>query len=499
MRVDSLEAKALRNLDGELRGYARSAERTLAGRAFCDSPVLEFVDMADLPACSRTCKLWNTEVYAKRQLSFRFETRPVPSSMRPVIWKKLLLGERQFCTIGTYRILRCRPSACDAAIKRDLHRTFPGTPYFDHRKGQQQLHTILRCVSHFLPDVGYCQGMNFVAGMLLLVWQDTYVAFQAFLSLLLTYGLKEVYAPSLQRVQLACLQFERLVDIFLPRVSARLRALRVPASLFCTQWFMTLFATSFGKEDVMLVWDRFLLREWTALYEVGLGMLHAKHDEILHAEYENVIRLLKAQAAAGAREVIDAGASFRLTARALAHPSEAAVLNRKAHARGPTMSGPTLIGRIFGRCMHDTVQVAEVVAAPANSRYGNTSAAARPTSEQKKESLSPLTYSSDGSTLATGGADGEMRCISSLTAQWALAARGDASPLSIFVRSRTEDGGLQAACWDQPGVSSEGTTETRHPKTHRGAGRVLRRGVKLRIGQLAARSNLWRRARRQSK
>lgn len=49
-------------------------------------------------------------------------------------------------------------------IKNDLHRTFPDLNYFMRDSaGAQSLENILTAVSCYDPQVGYVQGMNFIA------------------------------------------------------------------------------------------------------------------------------------------------------------------------------------------------------------------------------------------------------------------------------------------------------------------------------------------------
>merc|ERR1719188_2545062 len=56
-------------------------------------------------------------------------------------------------------------------IEIDIPRTFPDIPLFD-KEQQFSLLRILNGFANFDPVVGYCQGMNFLAGLLLLVAQN---------------------------------------------------------------------------------------------------------------------------------------------------------------------------------------------------------------------------------------------------------------------------------------------------------------------------------------
>lgn len=54
------------------------------------------------------------------------------------------------------------------SIKIDLPRTFPDNIFFENIK--LQLFNVLTAYAHHNRDVGYCQGLNYIAGN---VWIDT--------------------------------------------------------------------------------------------------------------------------------------------------------------------------------------------------------------------------------------------------------------------------------------------------------------------------------------
>ncbi|CAD8069238.1 unnamed protein product [Paramecium sonneborni] len=59
------------------------------------------------------------------------------------------------------------PSAYYAElIDRDVGRTYQQIPYFKDKSNQDQLRKILLNYANYDPDVGYAQGMNFIAGTL---------------------------------------------------------------------------------------------------------------------------------------------------------------------------------------------------------------------------------------------------------------------------------------------------------------------------------------------
>ena len=65
-------------------------------------------------------------------------------------------------------------------IRTDLPRTFPNNMYFDKTSPtcyQAQLFNILRAFAQSNPKIGYCQGLNYIAGLLYLVTKDEEASF----------------------------------------------------------------------------------------------------------------------------------------------------------------------------------------------------------------------------------------------------------------------------------------------------------------------------------
>lgn len=63
-----------------------------------------------------------------------------------------------------------KSSPHEKLIRRDLPRTFPTLDYFKEQdgEGQDMLFNVIKAYSLFDTHVGYCQGLHFVVGVLLL-------------------------------------------------------------------------------------------------------------------------------------------------------------------------------------------------------------------------------------------------------------------------------------------------------------------------------------------
>lgn len=91
-------------------------------------------------------------------------------------------------------------------------RTFPTHPYFSVQlgPGQLSLFNLLKAYSLLDKEVGYCQGISFVAGVLLLHMSEEQ-AFEMLKFLMYDLGFRKQYRPDMMSLQVRHLCFPRKV------------------------------------------------------------------------------------------------------------------------------------------------------------------------------------------------------------------------------------------------------------------------------------------------
>lgn len=83
-------------------------------------------------------------------------------------------------------------------------RTFPSHPYFAAQLGRGQLclFNVLKAYSVLDEEVGYCQGLSFVAGILLMHMREA-EAFDMLRFILYTLQVRTQYKPDMQKLQVS--------------------------------------------------------------------------------------------------------------------------------------------------------------------------------------------------------------------------------------------------------------------------------------------------------
>ncbi len=186
----------------------------------------------------------------------------------------------------------------DDVISRDIHRTFPEYPLFGLEQGQQALFRVLKAYSLHDLETGYCQGMAFVAGLVLFFVPEE-AAFQIFCRLLAETGpnLRRHYLPGLKGLKVELKTFEILLGKFLPNIKAHLEAQGAVPVLYASQWFLSTFACPFPVGFACRLIDVMLAENSDAvLMRVALAIMAECEAELLMQEdFEELLTFLKVE------------------------------------------------------------------------------------------------------------------------------------------------------------------------------------------------------------
>eukprot|EP00210_Caulerpa_lentillifera_P007875 g7516.t1 len=237
----------------------------------------------------------------KHQIKVKRRIRKgIPDALRGLVWQ-LLSGGRSLLlkNEGVYHELMLYKKGMEKVeleIVRDLNRTYPSHVYFQQRQGpgQRSLFNVLRAYSVYDNKVGYVQGMGFVAGLLLLYMceEDVFWTLVALMKGTIHPPMEGLYTEGFPLVQHHFHQFEHLLKSYLPKLGTHFQQEGVHPSMFCFNWFNTIFAYSLPFEHLLRVWDVFLFEGWKIVYRVGLLLLRSSEDQMLMNSLEGIMALV---------------------------------------------------------------------------------------------------------------------------------------------------------------------------------------------------------------
>ncbi|WFC98041.1 GTPase-activating protein [Malassezia yamatoensis] len=208
----------------------------------------------------------------------------IPAELRGMMWQ-LLSSSKDEELEAQYAKYLALPGPHDRAIRRDLNRTFPAQEYFKDAKGvgQEQLFNVVKAYSLFDPECGYCQGMQFIVGSLLLNMPDE-EAFSTLVRLMQNYDLRGHFIPNMPSLQLRLYQFDRLMEENLPLLHVHFVRRGIKSSMYASQWFMTL---------VYRILDSVFAEGIEAMFRFALALLHKNESKLLTLEFEECLNYLK--------------------------------------------------------------------------------------------------------------------------------------------------------------------------------------------------------------
>lgn len=223
--------------------------------------------------------------------------RGVPDFLRPVVWVGIA-GARQERLYSEFDRLLAQiesaPPTSDTIIDKDVGRCFPNHPLFAQAggEGQTMLGQVLKCYNLYDAEIGYCQGMGFIVGILLMK-MDARDAFCVFVRLMENHGLRDSYSHSLTGLHSRIFQFQQLLTPLAPKLVAHFKNLGVEFA-YLSQWFMTIFATTCPLDTLFRIYD-IVLAEGAdeTVMRVALAVILKNEQKLLAmAELEDVLQLL---------------------------------------------------------------------------------------------------------------------------------------------------------------------------------------------------------------
>ena len=176
-------------------------------------------------------------------------------------------------------------------IAVDLLRTFPSHPFFNRASAPliEPLQRVLLAFTLHHPHVGYCQGLNFVAGLMLL-HGDEADAF-ALLCTLCERVLPGYHTPDMGGLHTAQAALLAVLGRTTPRTVERLRGEGVPIKEQTTGWLLCAFIDAFSLEATLRVWDLLFADGQVALIRAAASAFALHEERLLAAEPREVFDL----------------------------------------------------------------------------------------------------------------------------------------------------------------------------------------------------------------
>jgi len=227
----------------------------------------------------------------------------VTEEIRGDVWKFLIRQREQRHGVEhsiSFKSLinRLAPPGQAHSILIDLCRTFPKHRQFRESlaqsSGQKSLYNVLKAYCMLDNEVGYCQGLSFVVGLILIYLPAEEDAFAVLRHIMFECDMRRFYMPDMAALQEAMYQLSRLLAEMEPALYEFLESHCVTPVLYLTPWFLTLFASSFPMSFSSRVLDLVLAEGPAAIFKISISLFQQYKDYIIKLDgFEAVADFIK--------------------------------------------------------------------------------------------------------------------------------------------------------------------------------------------------------------
>ena len=180
---------------------------------------------------------------------------------------------------------------CDE-IKRDINRTFY-TKKFIEGDGKKMLLDILTALAFIRPEIGYCQGMNFIAGALINFIDDEERCFWIFLSFIDNIDMSNLYTKNMPDYNIRVYQLNYYIKEYFPELSFHFKKHQINPDVFFSKWILTIFSNYLPFDVLYKVWDVFIIDKWKAIFKFSLMILNSMKDKLITMDLITFSKFIK--------------------------------------------------------------------------------------------------------------------------------------------------------------------------------------------------------------
>lgn len=182
-------------------------------------------------------------------------------------------------------------------IVKDLHRTGCSTfSGLDNDQERAVLKRVLLGYARWNKEIGYCQGFNIIAALILdVVGRKEEEALKIMIFLIDKVLPASYFSNNLRALSVDMAVFRDLMETYLPNLSGHLGELQVKAqqdlrsggyeppltNVFTMQWFLTLFATCLPLHAVLRIWDAIMIEGSEVIIRTALALWGVLQKKLL--------------------------------------------------------------------------------------------------------------------------------------------------------------------------------------------------------------------------
>jgi USP6 N-terminal-like protein len=226
----------------------------------------------------------------------------VPNSIRGDLWRTLIpIKDLKEQNKGAFQkhILERTDQKTAIQHDKDINRNFRSHKNFRERFGpwQIKLFNVLKAYANYNQDLGYTQGIDSIASMLLIYLEDEEDTFWALVHLMAQpkYLMGDVFLPGFPKLMEDFYIQKQIVSEILPQLHKKFdeEMLNDMISAYATTWYMLAFIQDLPFDVVLRIWDIYINEGTKIIFNTSIGLLRMYEKDLLSMDMEKILKFLK--------------------------------------------------------------------------------------------------------------------------------------------------------------------------------------------------------------
>lgn len=179
----------------------------------------------------------------------------------------------------------------DIEIKKDLLRTDPDNASFQYGKeNYNKLYHILSAYSNYNKNIGYAQGLNFLASLCIYIYKNEIDAFIFLDGLVRKFNLENLYGINNNILNDKLIEIEKIVNKWCPEVNKHLQRIILNYDFFIIKWMISLFANQMNIKYLLQLWDYLIILGWKFFKGFVISVIKFNEKMILNSSLETITK-----------------------------------------------------------------------------------------------------------------------------------------------------------------------------------------------------------------
>ena len=194
----------------------------------------------------------------------------------------------------------------ESTIEKDIERTFPDEPFFTENNNLTSLKKLLLNISILDEDLGYLQGMNFIAGVCLIITGNNLFFSLNLFNMLMniksnylfnyknstSFNLRTCLLNNFKGLNTLVLVFNNIFKYYYNQVYEKFIQLGVIDLLWVSKWIITLYSVNFNKHLIIFFWEIYSFFGFDSLLFISLFFIEEFKNDLLSDDVNNIDEVL---------------------------------------------------------------------------------------------------------------------------------------------------------------------------------------------------------------